>query len=831
MNVLFSHPAYALLLPGIAVFWWLAPRANRKHLLIRSSLVILLLLALTQPTLLLRQSEQHQVIILDLSNSNSEDNRRRAIRYASNLVSHLKNNSPLTLIQLGKGEVLKLRENQNNHIIEQGSSLSDALALGLMSIPLGANGSVALISDGLATDNHWSQTLAHYKNRGVPVHTYQLSPQAQALYLAAIDIAPVRIGEAAKIRATVVGKAENLQIVVYDKHQRVAQSETFSSEGTHSIELLYSPSEVGFKKLKVRLQAQNELVLPNSELSALLAVQEPRRALYLSERASNDKQNNAVQHLQSLVGPSFVIENKVAATLNSDESFEHYDLIIQNDLPAKNLATTVQHKMQQAVAQHGLGLFHSGAKAAFANGGYHESPLAALLPFQMQNKKEKKDPSVGLAIIIDTSGSMGGMRIELAKQLARVAVSRLQPHDKVGIVEFYGAKHWAVPMQSASNKIEFDRAIGRMKAIGGTVLYPAIQEAYYGIKNVQTRYKHILVITDAGVEDKNYETMLRRIAKDNINVSTILVGPGGQNQIMSNMANWGKGRFYSVSDEFSLVDLIFKDPSNQPLPTYQTGQYALQHEGNQIWWQGIDTTQIPAISGFSQLPVKPGVQVLLKLTNSEDPVLASWQYGLGRVTALTSEPLGQGTQGWQQWPNYGKWLAQLFANTSKASQPYRLHLAQQHGHYTLSAQQLTQAADLPHANLVDWQGNSRKPDLNFHEKAPGYFVAKFKLPPSDDALIKFTGGHNAYYLGALAGADQTPEQQIKPTNRLELAKLAKATGGQVLGSTPAKQWPIGTAQNTNNWQVVSLWPYLLLLALMGYLFDIYYRRRAIFQYK
>ena len=104
-----------------------------------------------------------------------------------------------------------------------------------------------------------------------------------------------------------------------------------------------------------------------------------------------------------------------------------------------------------------------------------------------------------------------------------------------------GNKHWAVPMQPATNKIEIDRAIGRMKAIGGTVLYPAIQEAYFGLQNVNARYKHIVVITDAGVEDSNYEAMLRHIAKDRITVSTILVGQGGHNQIMSDLANWGRG--------------------------------------------------------------------------------------------------------------------------------------------------------------------------------------------------------------------------------------------------------------------------------------------------
>ena len=41
-------------------------------------------------------------------------------------------------------------------------------------------------------------------------------------------------------------------------------------------------------------------------------------------------------------------------------------------------------------------------------------------------------------MILDTSGSMAGSRIELAKHIARIAVRRMQPHDRIGIVEFYG---------------------------------------------------------------------------------------------------------------------------------------------------------------------------------------------------------------------------------------------------------------------------------------------------------------------------------------------------------------------------------------------------------
>ena len=42
-------------------------------------------------------------------------------------------------------------------------------------------------------------------------------------------------------------------------------------------------------------------------------------------------------------------------------------------------------------------------------------------------------------------------------------------------------------------------ALNRLDAGGGTVIMPAIEEAYYGLQNIQTRFKHVLVLTDRRV--------------------------------------------------------------------------------------------------------------------------------------------------------------------------------------------------------------------------------------------------------------------------------------------------------------------------------------------
>ncbi len=206
------------------------------------------------------------------------------------------------------------------------------------------------------------------------------------------------------------------------------------------------------------------------------------------------------------------------------------------------------------------------------------------------------------------------------------------------------------------------------------MLYPGIEEAYYGLKNVSTRYKHIMILTDAGVEDAAYERLMRRIAEDRINVSTVQVGGQGS-QVMIDMAGWGRGRFYSASDLYELPEAILKQPSTMKLPAYKTGVFEVASRGGEGWWTNINRDGLPALSGYVETRSRPGAEVLIEVQASAHPVLASWHYGLGRVTALMTEPVGEGTEGWQGWSDYGRMLARVVSRTADDSRPFRYSIA------------------------------------------------------------------------------------------------------------------------------------------------------------
>ena len=830
-NFSFLQPAFGFLLLAIPLLWFF-PRRVRSytHAAIRSGVFALAIAALMQPVLMSQRAKEHHAIIIDQSASLSDSARATSTQVAEQVAALAQSKGGVTIVELGGTGGVESGVNDAVKTLrlpeDAGSPLGDALALGAQSIPFGVGGSVTVISDGMSTDRRWGRSVAQLIEREIPVHAYDLGASNTDAFLGSLNVSNARPGEMVRVGTDVIGDGKNLRIVLRQNDATLAESEPFDSEGRTHVVVEFEAEEVGFVDFTAELLVPGgvDSDVSNNILSGVAAIQDPLQVLYLS-----DLVGDPVARASELLGDGFEVSTVDPSALDADFNFAAYDIVILDDLPARQIDLEVQENISRAVREEGLGLMHSGGESAFGDGGYDGTPLGDLFPVSMSSEDEKSDPSVGLVLIVDSSGSMAGTRIELAKQIARIAVRRMQPHDRVGIVEFYGAKHWAIPLQSASNKIEIDRAIGRMQAIGGTVLFPAIQEAYYGLLNVNTRYKHVVMITDAGVEDDNYEGMLRQMAKDNINVSTILVGSSGHNMIMSDLANWGRGRFYSVADQFSLVELILKEPSTKKPPQYKSGIFEVKTNAGAGWFGDVDRADIPNLAGYVQVEPRDGAEVLLELSGAGHPLLTSWRYGLGRVTTFMSEPFGAGTSDWRNWDDYGELLSRVTARTANDGMPYALSLTRRGDRLTLTAN-ATDASNFvaPTAYRVDEAGEriNEEAELFFVERAPGLFEADFAALADDAVRVEVvaSGRKGLQRIADPARSDVFGETQVDPANALDLGALAARTGGIALHDTPEGDWALTAGSGELSFVMTRLWPFFLLAALALYLFDLVYRR-------
>ena len=785
---------------------------------------ILLILALARPALLTSQDDPHHVIVWDRSESVRAD----ATAAVEGLVERLPDRSRTQVITLNgaRKNVSQVGRLEPENL--SGSSMSRALALGARLIPEGSDGAITVVSDGMATDPQWGDAVRQLVERKIPVHTVTVTAPDTEVYPSAIRTRPpLRVGQTTKLMVDVVGSADQVVVSLFSGEELLARSAPFACAGRTAVELEFEPSRAGLLEVvaNVHVVSGADIDSDNNQFMSTLAVQEPIRALYLSERLTNSRDK-----MSGLVGPGVDLSEPSLAHLKelakNPRGISAYDLVVIDDRPAETIPLPVQEAIVNAVKEEGVGLFYAGGKGVFGTGGYFDTPVASVLPVEMIQKEEKRDPSTTLVVIIDTSGSMGGERVQLAKECARLAIRRLLPHDKVGIVEFYGTKQWAAPIQSAANAIDIQRAINRLDAGGGTVILPAIEEAFYAMQNVQTRYKHVLVLTDGGVESGDFESLMRRMAAKGINVSTVLVGGNAHSEFLVNLANWGKGHFYSASSRFSIPEILLKQPSTSKIPPYRPGSHLVSMGGPSGWWGDIPRPEEPRLAGYVETRLRPGAQVAVETETERHPVLASWRYGLGRVSAFTTEPVGEGTAPWQEWDGYGAWLMRVLSRTSREHpQPFAYTIQRGRNDARIVAQRLTPQPYRPQAERLHDDGTPER--LVFQQRSPDVFTATVLDDP--DQTIHLRAGAEGWpgsmaHLASPAWHAVAPEHNVDPARAVDLALLASATGGQNVSLENISELNPATGGMGTAKDLYRLWPWCLILGLLVYLGDLLFRR-------
>jgi len=115
-------------------------------------------------------------------------------------------------------------------------------------------------------------------------------------------------------------------------------------------------------------------------------------------------------------------------------------------------------------------------------------------PVQVTHFSAERVP-VSLGIAVDTSGSMGGAKIQEAQSaLDRFLFELLDRQDEIFLYRFSNSpvllQDWTTDRQLLS------RAIGRLYANGGTALYDCVSEAIPMLRRGRNPKKSILVISD-----------------------------------------------------------------------------------------------------------------------------------------------------------------------------------------------------------------------------------------------------------------------------------------------------------------------------------------------
>ena len=157
-----------------------------------------------------------------------------------------------------------------------------------------------------------------------------------------------------------------------------------------------------------------------------------------------------------------------------------------------------------------------------------------------------------VALVVDTSGSMGGQRIKLAKTALNAFVDALMDRDRVALIEFNTYATVKVPLTSSKGEIKNN--ITQLKAMGGTNAEEGLELAITELINKESdNEKMIILICDGDVSES---LKIITCANDNNIVIYCVNVASGTSGVMENLAYTTGGNYYYAARSEDLIKVM-----------------------------------------------------------------------------------------------------------------------------------------------------------------------------------------------------------------------------------------------------------------------------------
>jgi len=386
-----------------------------------------------------------------------------------------------------------------------------------------------------------------------------------------------------------------------------------------------------------------------------------------------EEPENEGEHLAETLGgeggalseEGVVVERRGMSGLpRSEADFLAYDLIILCNVPRSAWGDETHMRMlQSAVKDGGVGFIMIGGNSSFGAGGYIDTPIEETLPVDLRLKDKEMMPNGALALIMHTCEMPKGNY--WMKKICHAAVETLGPEDYFGMLLYSYATTggspviWQIPMGPVSRRSLIKRKIDLAQPGDMPDYDTAIRMAYRGLLSQQAAVKHIILIGDGDAVGAS-PRLIQSLVKAKITASTVTVFPHspGAPQAMKNLAQGTKGTFYYPKNPNNLPKIFIREASRvrQSMIYNQEFRPKVGERSEPI--KGLDEDDFPSLMahvGTSAATAGPKVRAEIPLLaviaqkeggRVENPLLAHWQYGLGRSVAFTSDATGNWAKNW-----------------------------------------------------------------------------------------------------------------------------------------------------------------------------------------
>jgi uncharacterized membrane protein len=821
--------AGVLALAIIVVTWLrlpppLPPRRARISLALRVLIVLLLTAALAGTQLQTTPTAQSVMIAADLSASVQSALDKEASLVRGVLATRRGQDQAGVLsygrdpqVEVGVSADPQFREFQSQPN-PQFTDIAAALRLAGSILPVDRRRHVVLVSDGRANLGDAVAEARLLRSEGVRVDALPLQvPTGVEAYVDRLG-APRSLaqGEQTTVSATLVSNSVTPATVRwYLDRTLISTVKLDLPVGETTVSQLVKPSDPGFHAVRVVIDPVRDTYAENNLGEALIQVVGPPRVLLVEATPGDARSLEAALHSTGIASTTIA----PTALPRTAADLAAYQSVVLVNLPASSLGPDAMTLLQASVRDLGMGLVVIGGSESYGPGGYAGTPLETTLPVQIELPQDMQKPPVAVVLVLESSESGAGDQV--VRGAADAVIDQLTPRDKVGVTN--GAMgNVVVPLGPLTDKAKVKAQIDAMNLGDPPTYTPDLNAADQALSHTTAAIKHVILLADGDAPDA-YEPVIARLHAHGITVSTVAIGANGADAAgLEAIAGWGHGRFYQSNSISDVPQIFLKETREALKPWIVEGTITPRLSSLADALPGVPLSGFPALTGYVATTPRSAADIVLK-SPTGDPLLGTWQYGLGRVVAWTSDAQGRWTADLLRWSSANRFFGDIVHDSlPQAGDPALQVETQVQGDHThvlvttpaVSGASVTVSAVTP--DLADRQ-------LALAPTGTGRFEGDLPTDQVGSYLLHVTesAGGVAIHTNTIGlVVPYSPEYRNLGTDLATLRAIARAGGGVVL-TDPAQVFALPVPAVQAAQPIAEI---LLVLAILLFPVDVALRR-------
>jgi len=788
-------------------------RVRRVLATVLRLVVVVILLALLARPMLTRKSRRLTLIaVVDRSQSIPAQLQQASLDYLSRAVVRKAPRDQLAVVDVAEAaSISKLPcgdisiRRRNTTLTGQQSKLADGIQMAMAIAPPDTAVRIVLISEGNETAGDLKEVAQTAAANRIPIDVlpirYRYDREVIFRRLAAPTKA--RSGETVSLRfildstANARGKlllalnGKPVDLVPDSEEVAVAVdlkpgtnvktiSIPLGTRGMHEFEAVFIPNG-----------SDQDRIVENNRAGAMTYVAGPGHVLVVdADGSTGSALSGALQRSDIDVRYMPVAEfpNNLARLMDTDA-------VILVDTDCSRFTYQQQEMLCRYVTDLGGGLIMVGGPGAFGAGGWIGSPVAEILPIDLDPPQKKQLPKGALVLIMHAcempQGNFWG------KMVAIAAVRTLSRLDLVGLLAYnwQGGDDWVFPLSAVGDKKAVTSAIEQMQMGDMPSLHDHLQQAYNKLKDCSAVQKHVIIISDGDPAPPTAQ-LLNQCKQAGITCSGVAVYPHSPADVRSliRVAQATGGRFYNVKDPEQLPQIFIKEAQvvRRALIIEETFSPQITYSLSEIM-RGL-SAGLPNLDGYVLAGPRGGLNQVVLASHQADPILATCQSGLGRCAAFTSSVDSRWASKWLQWRGFGRFWEQTVRWAAKPSQSLDCEVFADVQGRQVNINVEAIDAEGKFVQFANIDGQIIAPDmstqaLELTQFGPGQYQGRFQAAASGSYIVnlrhrKLGESAKTLFTHTTVTIPFAPEFRDLSDNAALLVQVSDISGGRILHSDP-----------------------------------------------